>query len=146
MHLKTKMGQSGEQSSPVRQSNCIRWSMRDIEMRVTPGELLDKLTVVEVEVDRATNEDQRQSLNLRLAYLENLAAPGLERSPELQSLRSDLRDLNEDIRILEQDLNNAEINRDFGAGFTALARASIELRNRHKTLIARIDQHSLGKT
>ena len=93
-----------------------------IEAAISVGELVDKVTILEIKADRIA--DARKSANVRheLADLYRVLLPLIDADPGLALLKSDLRAVNESLWRIEDDIRDCERKGDFGARFVELAR------------------------
>lgn len=93
-----------------------------LSVPISPGELLDKLTILEIKRDRI--EDEAKLANIRHEY-ETLysvwSGAGFE-APELDGLRAELKRINETLWAVEDDIRQCEASQDFGERFVELAR------------------------
>ncbi|SET73453.1 hypothetical protein [Oceanicella actignis] len=107
---------------------------------LSPGELLDRMTIHELRAARLPGAAQRAVAGRRLAALTEARHAALPDTPEIEALIAELREVNEDLWELENDLRAFDARGDFGAGFVALARAALALRDRRAELIRRADE------
>jgi hypothetical protein len=84
------------------------------------GELLDKITILEIKVARLPTEDARANAEKELGLLNQIAAPVLGQAGPLVAR---LKSLNEALWEIEDRIREHERQADFGPGFIALARA-----------------------
>ena len=89
---------------------------------VSWGELLDKITILEIKADRIAGPAARANVNRELTLLREVAAPVLPQ-PDLAPLIDGLRRVNLALWQIEDDIRAREAAGDFGAGFIELARA-----------------------
>ena len=99
-----------------------------IRIEVAPGELVDKLTILDIKLDRLSDEAKRRNVRtergvLAAAYGGLRDAPGSPRAQTLASLTAQLRAVNEALWVIEDDIRDCERRGDFGTAFVALARA-----------------------
>lgn len=103
---------------------------------VSIGELVDKITILEIKEARLDGENRahaRRELELLRA---ELAAAGAAPEP---GLLDDLRRVNLALWQIEDDIREHERRQDFGAGFIALARSVYRSNDRRAALKARIN-------
>ena len=84
------------------------------------GELLDKITILEIKVARLPTKTARANAEKELVLLRQIAAPVLG---ETAPLAARLKTLNEQLWQIEDQIREHERRSDFGEGFIALARA-----------------------
>lgn len=97
---------------------------------VSPGELIDKITILEIKRDRI--RDQRKLANVRaeLNVLCQTRDAAIAPSAELRRLTDELRSINEALWDVEDELRVCEKNADFGDRFILLARAVYKTNDR----------------
>jgi hypothetical protein len=86
------------------------------------GELLDKITILEVKALRLATIEARANAGKELAMLREIAAPVLSH-PETAPLAAQLKTLNETLWEIEDRIREHERAGDFGEDFIALARS-----------------------
>ncbi len=89
---------------------------------VSWGELLDKITILEIKNARIDCPKALANVRRELALLRGVAAPVLDR-PGIAALTDDLRRINTALWQIEDDIRQKEARQQFDAGFVALARA-----------------------
>jgi hypothetical protein len=94
-----------------------------IRIAVSPGELVDKVTILEIKRDRIHGAAQQANIRHELATLSAALGPYLVAEPALAALKADLRALNEALWQIEDDIRDCERHKDFGPRFVELARA-----------------------
>ncbi len=97
--------------------------MAELLVPISPGELIDKITILEIKAERIGDAGKRGNVKLEL---EGLLAiwRGIEEShPEVADLRRRLRVVNEAMWDVQDALRAREAAQDFDAGFIELARA-----------------------
>jgi hypothetical protein len=90
---------------------------------VSWGELLDKVTILEIKRERLTSEASAANVRRELAQLCAFAQQALELNPEVAGLKSELRRINETLWQIEDDIREKEAAKSFDAEFVRLARA-----------------------
>jgi Family of unknown function (DUF6165) len=97
--------------------------MVDPVVPVSWGELLDKITILEIKRLRLRAPEAVANAERELAVLHSALA-ALEPAPaELAALRGALAAVNQRLWTIEDQLREMEALRDFGPGFVALARS-----------------------
>lgn len=111
---------------------------------VSPGELLDKLTILEIKKERIVDPDKRVNV---VRELEVLSALWKKASPEperlmalgLDAMRSELKAINESLWAIEDDIRDCESKQDFGPTFIELARAVYQTNDRRAAVKKKIN-------
>ncbi|MGV0005779.1 MAG: DUF6165 family protein [Candidatus Porifericomitaceae bacterium WSBS_2022_MAG_OTU9] len=89
---------------------------------VSPGELLDKIYILQIKSERIIDRNKLQNVRRELKLL-NAVRADLGFSDELQQLEMALKAINEKLWNIEDDIRKHEANKDFGLNFIELARA-----------------------
>lgn len=107
-----------------------------IDIPVGAGELVDKITILEIK--RARLGDPRQLANVaaELALLTAARDRWLAPSPDLTNLSADLQAVNLALWEIEDDIRDCERQQDFGPRFIELAR-SVYRRNDERARLKR---------
>ena len=95
-----------------------------MKVEVSNGELLDKLTILELKLSNIS--DVKKLTNIRKEHDElNPLAGQLFDSygEELKNLYKQLAEINSELWTIEDDIRECERNKDFGSDFVSLARA-----------------------
>jgi hypothetical protein len=93
-----------------------------LKIEVAPGELIDKITILEIKLERIRDEEKVRNVQREYALLTQVADVVLT-SPEITVLRSELKQINEVLWRIEDDIREQERRQDFGPEFVRLARA-----------------------
>lgn len=109
---------------------------------VSWGELLDKITILEIKVARIAAAPARANVARELSLLQAIAAPALARA-DLAPPLEQLRRVNAALWNIEDAIRLKEAQQDFGAGFVALAR-SVYRTNDERAAIKRSINNLLG--
>lgn len=93
---------------------------------VAPGELIDKITILEIRLDCLEDASRRESVMkeldlLRAAQTEMLSPQ--ESVEELGKLSRELKEINSQLWVIEDDIRACERDQRFDAEFVRLARA-----------------------
>ncbi len=97
--------------------------MTDILVPISPGELLDKLTILRIKAGRITDAAKLANVRLELELLERTWAATPHASVDLAAEIGALQAVNERLWDIEDDIRDQERAQDFGPRFVELARA-----------------------
>jgi len=113
---------------------------------VSWGELLDKMSILEIKFARISDGAKRRNIGHELRLLgevvDNANLPGTV-DLELIALKEDLRRVNEALWDIEDAIRQCESSDDFGPRFVELARSVYKKNDRRAALKLRIN-HLLG--
>ena len=94
-----------------------------ITVAIAPGELIDKITILEIKLERIKEPAKLENIRREMEILAHTRADGLAESEELDGLTQELKDVNERLWQIEDDIRACEAAGDFGPRFIELARA-----------------------
>lgn len=114
-----------------------------IEIEISPGEFLDKLTILEIKEERINDAVKVENVRREKTALERAAAAHIVHNDVIDRLRKDLKAVNELLWDVEDDIRQCERDRDFGGKFVDLAR-SVYINNDHRAKLKREINEALG--
>jgi len=97
-------------------------SANTIQTPVSVGELIDKISILEIKAERIEDAAKRANVARELAGLMAVAAPLLAAHAGLEDLKRELRAVNQRMWEIQDGLRAHEAAQDFGTEFIALAR------------------------
>jgi hypothetical protein len=106
---------------------------------VAPGELIDKLTILEIKLARIMDPDKRANVARERALLEAARREAVPESEGLDHLRGELAAINLELWEIEDEIRACEARRDFSERFIALARAVYRTNDRRAAVKRRIN-------
>jgi hypothetical protein len=89
----------------------------------SPGDLIDKITILQIKRERFTDPAKLVNVHRELEVLEQTRTRSLPPSPELSKLSASLKDINEKLWDVEDDIRLCDRAGDFGPRFIQLARS-----------------------
>ncbi len=110
---------------------------------VSPGELLDKLSILEIKRERIDDEAKLVNVRREHELLARVWADAGVDDDEIDALRSGLREVNEALWVIEDDIRDEERARRFGERFIELAR-SVYVRNDERAALKKQINERLG--
>jgi tetratricopeptide (TPR) repeat protein len=111
-----------------------------VAAEIAPGELIDKITILEIKTERLRDPDRLRHVRTELALLLSAQARAVPMSPALAALTADLRAVNEALWQIEDDIRLCERAGDFGPRFIELARSVYRTNDRRGVLKRRINE------
>ena len=94
-----------------------------LQAEISAGELIDKITILEIKAERIVDPDKLANVHRELRSLAATREDALTTSKELDDLTAELRRINERLWEIEDDIRACERSGDFGDRFIELARA-----------------------
>ena len=117
--------------------------MKAITIPVAPGELIDKITILQIKSRRMVDPSKRRHVRAELTALEQVARGTVEPSQRLDELTAALKAVNETLWHVEDEIRDCERGQDFGPRFIELAR-SVYRQNDHRAALKRQINELLG--
>ncbi len=94
-----------------------------IAVETSPGELIDKITILEIKAARIDDAEKLVNIRRELDALSATRSRCIPPSAALDELTDRLRGVNADLWDIEDDIRDCERAKDFGDAFVRLARA-----------------------
>jgi hypothetical protein len=110
--------------------------MNDILVPISPGELLDKITILRIKCARIEDPAKQANVRLELAQLERSREASLPVDADLAAEENALERVNAQLWDIEDRIREHEAQRRFDAEFIELARA-VYMRNDERAAIKR---------
>jgi len=96
--------------------------MNKIIVEVSIGELLDKISILEIKQDKIKDQEKLNFINNEHSILKNQFEKNVKSDEKLEKLFQDLKDINAKLWVIEDDKRDCEKNKDFGEKFIKLSR------------------------
>ncbi len=96
--------------------------MNKIIVEVSIGELLDKISILEIKQEKIKNLDKLKFINNEYSILKDQLSKNVKSDDKLSSLFSSLREINSKLWVIEDDKRQCEKDKDFGEKFIKLSR------------------------
>jgi Family of unknown function (DUF6165) len=117
----------------------------EIKVLISPGELLDKITILRIKSQRMSDPQKLHNVRLELEALQDTwsgsAFAGIDIEADVHALMT----VNERLWVIEDDIRDKERARAFDAEFIRLARA-VYVENDERAAIKRRINAKLGST
>lgn len=97
--------------------------MTQILVPISPGELIDKLTILRLKAEAITDPAKLSNIWHEQTTLQQVADAAIWPSPKVTELWEALYQVNATLWKIEDDIRRCEAQADFGDDFVALARA-----------------------
>jgi hypothetical protein len=115
----------------------------NIEVEVSFGEFLDKITILEIKSENIKDEEKLLNVNKELTLLQEIWAKHPKSDIDISEEMRNLKSINEKIWNIEDDIRDKERNKKFDQVFIELAR-SVYFSNDERARIKRIINEKLG--
>ncbi len=130
--LETQLASPTPVFSPPRKTENI--STPAVPVEIAAGELIDKLTILEIKTEHIADEEKLAHVRLELEILNRSRKEHLAESCELEALTQSLKEINQQIWTIEDEIRDCERSQNFGEKFIALARAVYQTNDRRAQL------------
>jgi len=94
-----------------------------IHVPVSPGEVLDKITILEIKSERISDADKLVNVKRELELLQASWKQFVDEDETVQAIHAKLKSINEDLWEIEDDIRDKERAREFDQAFIDLARS-----------------------
>src|SRR5690606_14127266 len=96
-----------------------------IQAPISLGELIDKITILEIKAVHISDETKRKNVTHELTILNQKVDTLLDAAGQakLQPLKKAMKDINQELWVIEDDIRDCERAKDFSDKFIQLARA-----------------------
>ena len=108
--------------------------MNKILVEVSVGELLDKISILEIKQDKIKDPDKLAFINTEHSILKDQLEKNVQSSSQLEQLFNSLKEINAKLWIIEDDKRQCEKDKDFGEKFIKLSR-DVHFLNDHRAKI-----------
>ncbi len=113
---------------------------KGLSVEISPGELIDKITILEIKLERLADKAKLANVRAEHAILTAARAGAIETSAELDRLTAELKRVNERLWDIEDGIRDCERAKDFGEKFVALARGVYKNNDRRAELKRQINE------
>ena len=97
--------------------------MENIHVPVSPGEVLDKITILEIKSERMSDPEKVANVKVELALLQKTWADSVSEDSVINDLHAQLKEINEALWEIEDNIRDKERAREFDKRFIELARS-----------------------
>jgi Family of unknown function (DUF6165) len=115
--------------------------MNQILIPISPGELLDKITILEIKSERIESAEKKANVNNELGMLNKVWADAVTQDTDIVSMRAELKGINETLWDIEDDIRDEERAKRFGEKFIELARSVYVTNDLRADVKKRINLH-----
>ncbi len=114
--------------------------MTAVKVEISPGELIDRITILEIKVTRINDEAKRANIGVELSELTAARQGAVPLSDRLAALTGELREVNGALWDIEDEIRALEAAGDFGPAFIELARAVYKTNDRRSAIKRQINE------
>jgi len=119
--------------------------MNKILVEVSVGELLDKISILEIKKEKIKDPEKLKFINDEYNVLKDQLNKNVKSDDELDKLFQSLKKINAKLWVIEDDKRLCEKNSDFGEKFTKLSRDVHFLNDDRAKIKLEINNHTGSK-
>ena len=119
--------------------------MNKILVEVSVGELLDKISILEIKKEKIKDPEKLKFINDEYEVLKNQLNQNVKSDEKLNDLFNSLKDINSKLWVIEDDKRLCEKNSDFSEKFIKLSRDVHFLNDDRAKIKLEINNHTGSK-
>ena len=119
--------------------------MNKILVEVSVGELLDKISVLEIKKEKIKDPEKLKFINDEYNILNEQLKNNVKLDDKLNNLFKSLKEINSKLWVIEDDKRLCEKNSDFGEKFIKLSRNVHFLNDNRAKIKLEINKHTKSK-
>ena len=96
--------------------------MNKIIIEVSTGELLDKISILEIKQDKIKDPEKLKFINNEYSILKDQLKKNIKSDDKLNNLYQSLKEINAKLWVIEDNKRQCEKDKDFGEKFIKLSR------------------------
>ena len=96
--------------------------MNKIIVEVSIGELLDKISILEIKQEKIKDPEKLKFINKEHSILKDQLEKNIKSDDKLNNLYQSLKEINAKLWVIEDDKRQCEKDKDFGEKFIKLSR------------------------
>ena len=115
--------------------------MENIRVPVSPGEVLDKITILEIKSERMDDPEKVANVRTELELLRETWARAVAEDDTIRDLHAQLKEINEALWEIEDDIRDKERLKEFDERFIELARSVYFTNDRRSQVKKQLNLH-----
>ena len=115
--------------------------MENIRVPVSPGEVLDKITILEIKSERMSDPAKVANVRTELALLQETWNRAVQADDVVRELHTQLKEINEALWEIEDDIRDKERAKEFDQRFIELARSVYFTNDRRSEVKKKLNLH-----
>ena len=119
--------------------------MNKILVEVSVGELLDKISILEIKKDKIKDHEKLKFINDEYSVLKDQLNKNVKSDEKLSELFNSLKEINSKLWVIEDNKRLCEKNSDFGEKFIKLSRDVHFLNDDRAKLKLEVNNHTGSK-
>ena len=119
--------------------------MNKIIVEVSIGELLDKISILEIKQGKIKDPEKLKFINNEYSILKDQLEKNIKSDEKINNLYLSLKDINNKLWVIEDDKRQCEKDKDFGEKFIKLSRDVHFLNDDRAKIKLEINNHTGSK-
>ncbi len=119
--------------------------MNKILVEVSVGELLDKISILEIKKEKISDASFLENINTEYSILKEQLEKNIQNDKKINELFQSLKEVNAKLWVIEDDKRTCEKNSDFNEKFIKLSRDVHFLNDKRASIKLEINIHSGSK-
>ena len=119
--------------------------MNKIIAEISVGELLDKISILEIKLEKIKDQDKLKFITDEHSILKDQLNKNVKSDDELEKLFQSLKSINSKLWVIEDDKRQCEKDKDFGEKFIKLSRDIHFLNDERAQIKLSINEHTGSK-
>lgn len=115
--------------------------MENILVPVSPGEVLDKITILEIKSERIKDEEKLANVRRELKLLQDTWSENVTEDKIIRELHTQLKEINEALWEIEDAIRDEEREKSFESRFVELARSVYFTNDRRSRVKKELNMH-----
>tara|TARA_B100000029_G_scaffold508236_1_gene594637 strand:- start:430 stop:831 length:402 start_codon:yes stop_codon:yes gene_type:complete len=113
---------------------------KKILSEISAGELLDKISILEIKIDKIKNKNSLHEVNKEYKSLKETLDSNMEITDKIKQLSEEIKEVNLQLWNIEDKIRICEKNKDFGKNFIELARSVYSTNDKRSKIKSKINE------
>ena len=113
---------------------------KKILSEISAGELLDKISILEIKIDKIKNKNNLLEVQKEYKSLKKTSDSNIEVSDRINQLSKEIKEVNLQLWDIEDKIRICEKNKDFGKNFVELARSVYSTNDKRSKIKSKINE------
>ena len=113
---------------------------KKILSEISAGELLDKISILEIKIDKIKNKNNLLEVQKEYKSLKKTSDSNIEFSDRINQLSKEIKEVNLQLWVIEDKIRICEKNKDFGKNFVELARSVYSTNDKRSKIKSKINE------
>ena len=115
---------------------------KKILSEISAGELLDKISILEIKLNKIENQNSLKEINKEYKLLKEAESKNIELTEKISQLSQNIKEVNLKLWDIEDKIRICEKNKDFGKNFIELARAVYSTNDKRSKIKSEINEEA----